>query len=57
MSGHEIVRLNNPVNIRAMDSDGDSHDHVLWSFGDASIDAKEIGTFESLEPETRRWLA
>ena len=50
---HEIVRLNNLVNIRAMDPDGDSHDHVLWSFGDASIDAKEVGAFESLETETR----
>ena len=54
---HEIVRPNNPVNIRIMDPDGNSHDHVLWSFGYASIDAKKVGMFESLKPETRRWLA
>jgi len=53
---HETVGLNNLINIRAMDPNGDSHDHVLWLFGDASIDAKEVGTFESLEPKTRRWL-
>jgi len=51
---HEIVRLNNPVHVRAVDSDGDPHDHVLRSFSDASIDAKEIGAFESFEPETRK---
>ena len=44
---HEIVRLNNFVNIGAMEPDGDSPDHVLWSFGDASIDAKEVGALES----------
>ena len=55
--GHKIVGLNNLVNIRAMDRNSDSHDHVLWSFGNASINAKVVGAFESLEPETRRWLA
>ena len=35
--------------------EGDSHDHVLWSFN-VSIDAKEVGAFESLEPETRKSL-
>ena len=34
---HEIIHLNHPVNIRVMDRNCDSHDHVLWSFGDASI--------------------
>jgi hypothetical protein len=51
--GHEIVRFNNPVQVGAVDSDGDSHDHVLRSFSDASIDAKEVGAFESFEPEAR----
>ena len=54
---HEIVHLNNPVNIRTMDPDGNSHDHVLWSFSYMSIDAKKVGMFESLKPKTRRWLA
>ena len=55
--GHEIVHLNNSVNIRAMDRNGNPHDHVLCSFGDASVGAKEVQAFESLEPETRRLLA
>ena len=52
--GHEIVRLNNPVHVRAVDSDGNSHDHVLRSFSNATIDAKEVGVFERFEPETRK---
>ena len=36
--------------------ESDSHDHVLWSFSNVSIDAKEVGAFESLEPETRKSL-
>ena len=57
MFRHEIVCLNNPVNIRTMDPNGNSHDHVLWSFRYASINVKKVGTFESLKLETRRWLA
>ena len=35
---HEIIHRNHPDNIKAMDRYCDSHDdHVLWSFGDASI--------------------
>ena len=55
--GYEIVHLNNPVHVRAVGSDGDSHDHVLRSFSDAPIDAKEVEAFESFEPETRKRLA
>ena len=44
--------LNHPVNNRAMDRNGSSHGHVLWSLGDASIDTKEVGVFESLEHKT-----
>ena len=52
--GHEIVRLNNPVKVRAVDSDGHSLNHVLRPFSDASVDAKEVGAFESSETETKR---
>ena len=44
--------LNHPVNNRAMDRNGSSHGHVLWSLGDVSIDTKEVGVFESLEHKT-----
>ena len=55
--GHEIVRLNDLVDVRAVDSDGNSHDHVLRSFSNASIDSKKVGAFESFESEARRCLA
>ena len=43
--------LNNPVTVR---DDSNSHDRVRWSFSNASVNAKEIGTFNSFEPEARR---
>jgi len=54
--GHEVVPLNNSikVRVRAVDSDSDSHNHVLRSFGYASVNAEEIGAFEGFEAEARR---
>ena len=49
--GHEVVCLNNPVKVRALDSDGDSHNHVLRSFSEASVNAEETGAFGSFETE------
>jgi len=51
---HEIVRLNNHVHVTVVDSDDGPHDHALRSFSDVSIDAKEVGAFESSETETKR---
>ena len=54
MFRHEIVRLNNHVHVTVVDSDDSPHDHALRSFSDVSIDAKEVGAFESSETETKR---
>lgn len=32
-----------------MDADGDAHEHVLGAFGDAAVDAEEVGALERLE--------
>lgn len=44
-------RLNNTVNITAMDTDSDSHEHVLWSLGNAPVDPQEVRPLECLEPK------
>ena len=44
------------VNMLVKKNEGEWHDHVLWLFNDVSIDAKEVGAFKSLEPETRKSL-
>jgi len=44
-------RLNNTVDIAAMDTDSDAHEHVLRSLGNASIDPQEVGPLECLEPK------
>ena len=42
--GHEIVGFDGFFNVLAVDTDGDSHDHVLRTFGDFTVDSQEVGT-------------
>lgn len=49
--GHEVVCLEDARNIGAVNANCDSHQHVLWTLSDASIDAKEVGTFKSFKTE------
>ncbi len=35
-------RLKYAVNVTAMDTDSDAHEHVLWSLGDAPVDPQEV---------------
>ena len=41
---HEVVGFYNVINITSVNTDGDTHDHVLWPFGNTVVDAKEIRT-------------
>jgi hypothetical protein len=43
--------LEDSVEIVSVDTDCDTHEHVLRSFGDLSIDAKEVRALESFESE------
>jgi hypothetical protein len=49
--GHEIVGLNDPVNVSTMNPYSNTHNHVLWALSDTSIDTKEIRALEGLETE------
>ena len=44
-------RLYNTINVAAMDTDSDTHEHMLWSLSNASVDPQEVGSLERLEPE------
>ena len=50
---YEVVCLKNPVKVRAVNSEGDSHNHTLWWLSDAS---KEVGTFKRFGLKARRGL-
>jgi hypothetical protein len=39
---HEIVCLDDTINVISVDADGDAHNHMLWSFSYTTIDAKEV---------------
>ena len=42
--GHELIRFDDFFNVGAVDSNGNTHDHVLRAFGDFAIDSQEIRT-------------
>ena len=58
ISGIEDVRvrprLNNAINVAAMDTDSDTHEHMLWSLSNASVDPQEVRSLERLEPKAIR---
>jgi len=49
--GHQVVGLDSLLDIISMDSDSDSHDHVLGTLSDVSIDSEKVGSLEGLESE------
>jgi hypothetical protein len=46
---HEVVRLDDLLDIIAVDADGNTHEQVLRSLGDLAIDAEQVGPLEGLE--------
>lgn len=54
---HEVIRFEDAVDIGAVDTDGDTHDHVLRAFGDTTADAKEVGTLECFEAEAVMYVS
>ena len=42
--GHEVVGFNDLLDVIAVNTDGDTHNHVLRSFCDFTIDSQEIGS-------------
>ena len=49
--GHEIVRLDGPVDVATVNTDSDTHEHELWSLCDLAIDLEKVRALEGLESE------
>jgi hypothetical protein len=47
LGGHEIVCFNSFFNVVTVDTDGNTHDHMLRTFGDFTVDPQKIGTLLS----------
>ena len=50
---HEMVGLDNPFDIFAMNTNSDTHDHLLRSLSYSTIDSEQIGSFEGFETEAK----
>lgn len=46
---HEIVGLDDALDVGTVDANRNTHDHVLRPFGDVLIDSEEVGTLQRLE--------
>ena len=51
--GCEVVGFGGAVDARVVDADGDAHKHVLRTFGEAVVDAEEVGGLEGFETEAQ----
>jgi hypothetical protein len=48
---HEVVGLEDLFNVVSVNTNSDSHDHVLGSFDNLAIDSEEIRSLKGLETE------
>jgi len=46
---HEVVGLEDLVNVGAVNTNSDSHHHVLRSLNNLAVDSKEVRSLEGLE--------
>lgn len=53
--GHKVIGLDDSVNVAAVDTYSDTHNHVLWTFSDTSIDTEKVGALKSLESKAVIW--
>ena len=47
--GHEVVGLDGAINVVLVDTNGNSHEHVLRSLCCSSVDLEQVRTLEGLE--------
>ena len=52
--GHEVICLNNALNVRSVNSYGNTHKHVLRSFGRDTIDLQQVRPFKGLETKAEQ---
>jgi hypothetical protein len=48
---HQVVGLDDLVDVLSPDPDSDTHDHVLRTFSNLAIDSEEVRSLERLETE------
>lgn len=46
---HEVVGLEDLVNVGTVDANSDTHHHVLGSLNNLAVDSKEVRSLEGLE--------
>ena len=51
--GHEVVCVDGAINVIAVNTNSDTHKHLLRPFGDFTINTKEVGSLEGLEPKAK----
>ena len=51
LHAHEVVGLEGSVDVIAVNADGDTHEHMLWSLDSLAIDLHQIRSLQSLEAE------
>lgn len=49
--GHQVVGLDSTRDVVLVDPNANSHEHVLGTLRDLSINTKQIASFQRLEPE------
>ena len=52
--GHEIIGLNNTLNIRSMDAHSNTHKQVLRPLGGDPVDLQQVRPFEGFEAKAER---
>lgn len=51
--GHQVVSLENPVEVPTVNTNGNSHDEVLRAFGNSVVDTEKVGALKSFEAEAK----
>jgi hypothetical protein len=54
MFGNEVVGLENALNVGTMDASCDVHHHLLGTFGNMAIDAKEVRLLKGFESKAEK---
>lgn len=49
--GYEVVCLEDAIDVRAVDTDSDPHDHVLGPFSNTTVDPEKVRSFEGFKAE------
>lgn len=54
--GHEVIGLNNVLDVRSVDAHCNTHEHVLRPLSRDTIDLQQVRAFEGFKTETGRGL-